>query len=274
MSGHRPRKKLGQHFLHDRNIIRRIIEAIAPQEHEHFVEIGPGHGAITRPLLESVGLLDVIELDRSLADELRTTIGAGSDPRLRVHHADALKFDFGSLVRVSAAGGERLRVAGNLPYNVSSPLLFKLLETAYLFADLHIMLQKEVVDRMTAAPGNRTYGRLTVSLAARCRVERLFNIRPGAFKPPPKVDSAFVRIVPDSDLRARIRDERSLDLIVASAFSMRRKVLSNSLGALLSTDQLREAGVDPTARPEQLEFGAFVHLANVYPSLHGDIRDR
>jgi 16S rRNA (adenine1518-N6/adenine1519-N6)-dimethyltransferase len=250
----RPRKSLGQHFLHDRNVIRRIIEAIDPRPDEHFVEIGPGRGALTIPMLEAVRRLDVIELDRVLAGDLERGFGAAG---LVVHQADALAFDFRQL---DAAPGS-LRLAGNLPYNISTPLLFHLLGHQQLFRDMHVMLQKEVVQRMTAAPGSRAYGRLSVALAVRCRVEQLFVIRPGAFTPPPRVDSAVARLVPDAALAARIGDERAFDRVVTRAFSMRRKRLANALKGLLTEADITACGVDPDLRPERVTPEDFLALA-------------
>ena len=238
----RPRKSLGQHFLHDRNIIRKIIGAIGPQPGEHFVEIGPGRGALTVPLLAAVQRLDVVEIDRALADQLERSYGRAG---LTVHRADALRFDFRS---IATAPGS-LRLAGNLPYNISTPLLFHLLDHHNLFRDLHVMLQREVVERMTAPPGTRAYGRLTVALAARCRVESLFLVRPGSFTPPPQVDSAVARLVPDAALAARIADPAAFDRVLTRAFSMRRKRLANALKGLLSEADISACGIDPGARP-------------------------
>jgi 16S rRNA (adenine1518-N6/adenine1519-N6)-dimethyltransferase len=254
------RKSLGQHFLHDRNIIRKIIAAIGPQPEDHFVEIGPGRGALTIPLLEIVRRLDVIELDRSLAEALRQEFG---QPGFTVHRADALKFDFGSLTTEPRA----LRLAGNLPYNISTPLLFRLLDHEALFRDMHVMLQKEVVQRMTARPGTKAYGRLTVTLAARCRVESLFTIRPGAFAPPPRVDSAFARLIPDATLADRIKDFTVFGAVITTAFSMRRKRLANALRAVLTETQIESADVDPGLRPEDLAPEAYVRLANLRATL-------
>ena len=177
MTARRPRKYFGQHFLHDRNIIDKIIAAIAPKPGDHFVEIGPGQGALTRPLLEKGVTLDVIEIDHALADDLASE----QNPKLTVHRANALKFDFGQIAEKASP----IRLAGNLPYNISSPLLFHILASADLFQDLHVMLQKEVVSRMAASPGTKIYGRLTVALAARCIVEPLFDIKSGSFTPAP-----------------------------------------------------------------------------------------
>ncbi|UCG71780.1 MAG: 16S rRNA (adenine(1518)-N(6)/adenine(1519)-N(6))-dimethyltransferase RsmA [Chromatiales bacterium] len=247
-----PRKRFGQHFLHDPSVLDRIVQAIDPAADDHVVEIGPGRGALTRPLLGRVARLDVVELDRDLAARLEVEL---QDSRLHVHQGDALRFDFRVL-------GTDLRLVGNLPYNISTPLLFHLLEQSDCFRDLHVMLQKEVVDRMAAAPGGRDYGRLTVALAARCRVERLFVIRPGAFSPPPRVDSAFARLVPDPEKRAQIDSEPVFDQVVTRAFSQRRKQLANSLRGLVDAAGLQTLGIDPTSRPETLDVAAFTKIAN------------
>ncbi len=250
----RPRKSLGQHFLHDRNIVRKIIEAIGPQRDEHFIEIGPGRGALTIPLLEAVQRLDVVEVDRALANELERNL---LRPGLTVHRADALKFDFR---RISTAPGS-LRLASNLPYNISTPLLFHLLDHDDLFRDLHVMLQREVVERMTALPGTSAYGRLTVALAARCRVQSLFIVRPGSFTPPPQVDSAVARLVPDAALAARITDTAAFERVVARAFSMRRKRLANALKGLLTEADIRAAGIDPGVRPGVVPPEGYIEMA-------------
>ncbi len=255
MKNHRPRKYFGQHFLHDGNIIDKILAGIAPRADEHFVEIGPGHGALTRPLLERVGRLDVIEIDRDLAAELTTEF---ADPKFSIHVGDALKFDFAKL----GAGDGVLRLVGNLPYNISTPLLFHILDHHRRFRDIHVMLQKEVVDRMTAPPGNRTYGRLTVSLAARCRVESLFVVRPGSFTPAPRVDSAVARLIPDPERRAEIVDEAVFDRVVAQAFNQRRKRLANALRSIITESQIEALGIDPGARAETLDVDAFIRLGN------------
>jgi len=250
-----PRKRLGQHFLHDPNIIQKIIAAIAPASNDHFVEIGPGRGALTFRLLERVGRLDVIEIDRDLAQRLRQQT---EDPGFTVHAVDALGFDYTAL----ATDGASLRLAGNLPYNISTPLLFHFLRNRELFSDLHVMLQKEVVQRMAAPPGSRTYGRLSVSIQARCRVCSLFDISPGCFLPPPKVDSSFVRLVPDAQITAGLDNDEAFDHIVSRAFSMRRKKLSNCLRESLGAEEIRSAGVDPDARAETLGVAEFIRLAN------------
>jgi len=253
LNGPRPRKRLGQHFLHDRNVIAKILRAIAPLPGQRFVEIGPGTGALTEPLLGAGVEVTAIELDRALAAGLSARLRT---PALRVVQADALRFDFAKLP------GRAWRLAGNLPYNISTPLLFHLLEHSERFADLHLMLQKEVVDRIVAGPGSKAYGRLSVALAVRCRAEPLFRIAPGAFRPPPKVESAFLRLVPDRSLADRIDDRRGFDELLRRAFSLRRKQLANSLAPLLPPRDIRALGIDPKARPETLAPEQFVALAN------------
>ena len=247
----RPRKGLGQHFLHDPGTIRRIVQAIHPRPGEALVEIGPGLGALTWPLLEAAGSLDAIELDQRVLAEL--TRRSRSFGELRLHHADALEVDLATLRRDAG----RLRLAGNLPYNISTPLLFRLLAQAEHIQDMHFMLQKEVVVRMAAPPGNGDYGRLSVMVQYYCQVTRLFGIGPGAFSPPPKVDSALVRLVPKTPLPTR--DPR-LERVVRQAFSQRRKTLRNSLAGLLDREAIRTAGVDPEQRPETLDLAAFIAL--------------
>jgi 16S rRNA (adenine1518-N6/adenine1519-N6)-dimethyltransferase len=257
----RPRKSLGQHFLHDPAIIERIVNAVAPTPSDHLIEIGPGRGAITVPLLGIVRRLDVVELDRELAAALQVKFDR---PGFTVHRADALKFDFRSLATAPRA----LRLVGNLPYNISTPLLFHLLDQAEVFSDLHLMLQKEVVERMVAAPGSKTYGRLTVALAARCRVEKLFIIRPGAFAPPPRVDSALARIIPDAALASRIADPAAFNRIVTAAFSMRRKRLGNALRTHLTEAQIEAVGADPGVRAENVTPEQYVRMSNRLASGH------
>jgi 16S rRNA (adenine1518-N6/adenine1519-N6)-dimethyltransferase len=280
---HRPRKRFGQNFLHDPGTIRRIIGAVNPKPGQRLVEIGPGRGAITEGLLRAAGALDVIELDRDLIAPLRERLaGLGA---LRIHNADALSFDLCSLCaetdrradspadglaarpadgpadRSTAAGG-RLRIVGNLPYNISTPLLFRFLEQARCIEDLHLMLQKEVVERICAAPGSKVYGRLSVMVQTWCGAERLFVIGPGAFTPPPRVDSAVVRLLPYRPPPWPLADPALHRQIVAAAFSQRRKTLRNSLSGLITPEQLMAAGIDPSARAETLSVADFVRLAN------------
>jgi len=255
-ASHRARKRFGQNFLHDPGVIGRILDAISPDPSDHLVEIGPGQGAITRGLLESGCLLDAIELDRDLVQLLQQEFG--KLPRFRLHNADALKFDFCSL----QGKGELLRIVGNLPYNISTPLLFHLLDQARCLHDMHFMLQKEVVERMAAAPGSRTYGRLSVMLQIRCRVESLFPIGPGAFSPPPKVESAFVRLTPWREPPHPVADFELFSRIVSAAFSQRRKTLRNTLKPLVSSEVMEKCGVEPALRAEQLSPADFACLAN------------
>lgn len=252
----RARKRFGQHFLVDRRCIDRILETIDPRPGDHVVEVGPGMGALTQGLLARAGRLDAIEIDRDLARRL-----ASLYPALNLRVQDALKVDYGSL-------GARLRIVGNLPYNISSPLLFRLMDFSAAIVDINVMLQKEVVDRMTAAPATADYGRLTVMLGYRFEVERLFRVGAGAFRPQPKVESAFVRLRPRRPLRWAARDERLFARIVQSAFGQRRKTLRNALSGLATEEQLRAAGFDPRARGETLSIEAFVALANALGRSH------
>jgi 16S rRNA (adenine1518-N6/adenine1519-N6)-dimethyltransferase len=251
----RARKRFGQHFLHDPAVIERIIAAIAPRPGDALVEIGPGQGALTELLLAGSGSLDVIEIDRDLAAELRAHYAGQAS--CRVHEGDALDFDFAALARTR---GQRLRVVGNLPYNISTPLLFRLLEAGAALLDMHFMLQKEVVDRIVAAPGGRQYGRLGVMLAPRVHATRLLDVGPGAFRPPPRVWSALVRLEmrPDPPGWAALPQ---FAMVVSAAFGQRRKTLRNALGGLLSAAQIGAAGVDPGARAETLAAADFGRLA-------------
>jgi 16S rRNA (adenine1518-N6/adenine1519-N6)-dimethyltransferase len=260
-----PRKRFGQHFLHERNTIERILDAIHPTPGEPMVEIGPGRGALTCPLLARAGALDAIEIDRDLVPPLMERCGRAGG--LRIHLQDALQFDF----RALADARGPLRVVGNLPYNISTPLLFHLLEQGDAVRDMHFMLQKEVVDRMTARPGTRAYGRLTVMLAYRCRLERLFLAGPGAFTPAPSVWSAFVRLTPHFDhTPVAVADEQALKRVVARAFSARRKTLRNALRGLLEDAQIRELGIPPDARPDTLSLEQYAHLSNALGALQAN----
>jgi len=257
---HRARKRFGQHFLHDPGIIGRIVAAIGPRRDDRMVEIGPGLGAITVPLLQRLQHLDAIEIDR---DAIRH-LGAASDrAALSIHEADVLDFDFGAL----RGAGPLLRLVGNLPYNISTPLLFRLIRQREHVLDMHFMLQKEVVDRMAAAAGDGHYGRLTVMLAPWLKVEPLFDIGPGAFRPPPRVTSTFVRLTPHAVPPFRLEQPLRFGHVVAAAFSQRRKTLRNSLKTLLNEAQIRAAGIDPTARAEVISPAGFAQLADlVIPS--------
>jgi len=256
---HRPRKRFGQHFLHDRGVVSRILDAFDPKPEETVVEIGPGLGALTRPLLERLPHLHVVEFDRDLVARLRADFPS---ERLSVHQADALKFDFHTLL--SAAG--KLRIIGNLPYNISTPLLFHLLDQQDVVSDMLFMLQKEVVVRMAATPGGKDYGRLSVMLQSRVQVEKLFDVRPGAFTPPPKVDSSIVRLIPHAVPPVHIEDRPSFALIVQAAFAHRRKTLRNNLKGLLAAETIAAIGIDPERRAETLTLAEFAALANALAS--------
>jgi 16S rRNA (adenine1518-N6/adenine1519-N6)-dimethyltransferase len=257
------RKRFGQHFLHDQRIILRIVDAVAPAVGERIVEVGPGRGALTWDLLERAKHLDVIEIDRDLARSLESDPRAGSG--LHVHVENVLDTDF---VRLRG-DGEALRIVGNLPYNISTPLLFRLLAQRAAISDMHFMLQKEVVDRMAAAPGSRQYGRLTVMLAAVAEVESLFDVGPGAFQPRPKVSSAIVRLRPARKPRFDIGADGVLRTLVTAAFSHRRKTLRNGLKGLLSPADIECCGIDPQLRPETLAPSQFGLLAAHYTRLVG-----
>ena len=235
---HRPRKRFGQHFLHDPRVLARIVDAIGVSEKDFVVEIGPGEGALTRPLLERLTSLHVIEVDRDLAASLRQI------ERLTVHEGDALEFDY-------AVFPQGMRLVGNLPYNISTPLLFHLAGYADRVRDMHFMLQKEVVERMVAAPSTPDYGRLSVALQARFRMQKLFSVAPGAFRPPPKVDSAIVRLVP---LEQSLQIDEDL---LRRAFSARRKQLRNALPGV----DFARAGIDPQLRAENLSPEDYARLS-------------
>jgi 16S rRNA (adenine1518-N6/adenine1519-N6)-dimethyltransferase len=248
----RPRKRFGQHFLTDRHYLGRIVEAIGPQAADRMVEIGPGTGLLTDELAKRVERLDVVEIDRDLASALR----ARFDPaRVAVHEADALEFDFRTLPGP-------LRVVGNLPYNVSTPILFRMAESADALADCVFMLQKEVVERMVADPGSPEYGRLSVMLQYRFAMAKALSVPPGAFTPPPKVDSAVVRMKPLDAARLRARDDQRFVEVVAGSFSQRRKTLRNALRAVADENAFARAGIDPQRRGETLSVAEFVRLAD------------
>jgi 16S rRNA (adenine1518-N6/adenine1519-N6)-dimethyltransferase len=259
---HRPRKRFGQHFLHDPRVIHDIVSAISPEPGDTLVEIGPGRGAITVPLLERTERMDVVELDRDLVPALQAR--CANLGRLEVHQADALRFDFGAL----SPGPGRLRVVGNLPYNISTPLLFHLTGFAGLIRDIHFLLQREVVERITAEPGGKTWGRLSVMLRYRFWARRLFQVGPGAFRPPPKVESTFLRLEPYEAPPVAVEDEPRFAQLVNRAFSQRRKTIRKSLGGLLDEAGISAVGVDPGLRAEVLDLKAFADLANA--SLHRD----
>ena len=249
---HVPRKRFGQNFLTDRQVIHDIVYAIHPREGDIMVEIGPGLGALTRPLLDVLKHLHVVEIDRDIVQRLSREF---PPERLTIHSADALNFDFGSV-------GERIRVVGNLPYNISTPLLFHLSSFAEHIVDLHFMLQKEVVERMVAAPSTPEYGRLSVMLQYRFAMENLFTVPATAFHPAPKVESAVVRMLP---LAANLRlahDDELLAKVVSTAFAQRRKTLRNNLAAYLAAADFARLGIDSSRRAENLSVADFVHISN------------
>jgi len=252
MREHQARKRFGQNFLVSPGVIRNIVEAIAPRREDRVVEIGPGLGALTEPLLARLDHLHVVEIDRDLIARLKDRF---PPERLSIHEGDALDFDFATL-------GSDLRVVGNLPYNISTPLLFHLAGYAAQVRDMHFMLQKEVVDRMVADPGTADYGRLSVMLQYRFDMERLFVVPPGAFNPAPKVDSAIVRLIPRPAAELAARDEALLAKLVLAAFGQRRKMLRNNLREFIDEAGLSAVGIAPTARAEELAVADYVSLAN------------
>jgi 16S rRNA (adenine1518-N6/adenine1519-N6)-dimethyltransferase len=247
-----PRKRFGQNFLQDQNVVNKILLAIRAQADDILVEIGPGRGALTLPLLQQVSEMHVVEIDRDLIAWWESQ----SLPNLQLHAADALKFDFNQI-----KPGKLLRVIGNLPYNISTPLLFHLFDYIDHIKDMHFMLQKEVVERMTATPGGKEYGRLSIMVQYYCQADRLFIVPPGAFYPAPKVDSAIVRLQPRKD-RPQC-DPLKLAQVVQQAFSQRRKTLRNCLKTLVASEAMQQIGVDPTARPETLSLEDFVALSRL-----------
>lgn len=264
LQAHRARKRFGQNFLHDPGIIARIVRAVTPKPDQCLVEIGPGQGAITAPLLEAVPELTVIEIDRDLAAALRMRFA--HVPGFRLIEQDVLKVNFAALG--TSVGGKpvapaSLRILGNLPYNISTPLLFHLLEYRELISDMIFMLQLEVVDRMAALPGSPDYGRLSVMMQYHCKVEKLFTVPPGAFNPQPKVDSAIVKLTPWRPLPHPARNPDTLGRVVRTAFSQRRKTLRNTLKTLLPADQLDVLGLDLNLRPENIGLRDYVRISDL-----------
>ena len=251
---HQPRKRFGQNFLHDQSVLQRIDHAIRPKPTDHIVEIGPGLGALTQYLIEGAGQIIAVELDRDLIEPLTTRFGS----QLTLHNTDALKFDFCSL----ASEGEKLRIIGNLPYNISTPILFKLFEQRACIKDMHFMLQQEVVVRIAAVPGSKSYGRLSIMAQYYCQAESLFHVPPGAFNPPPKVHSAIIRLTPHSHPSVEVTDLKQFENVVRQAFSQRRKTLRNTLKKLISAEQIIELDVDHTLRPEQITIEQYAKISN------------
>ena len=278
--GFQPRKRFGQNFLEDGGVIDRIVNAINPKPGQHIVEIGPGLGALTESLLASGAKVTAIELDRNLVPVLRTKFFNADN--FTVIEADALKFDYSSLSTTAGSAedpgagsklgvGSKLRVVGNLPYNISTPLMFHLFRAAGIVVDMHFMLQKEVVDRLAAKPGSGKYGRLSIMAQYRCAVTSVLDVGPGAFRPPPKVWSAVVRLEPYQTLPCACKDESILNRLVTQAFSMRRKTLRNALRNEVTAEDMEALGIDPQARPETLALADFVRLADYIannPAIH------
>ena len=252
--GHTPRKRFGQNFLRDESIIEAIARAIAPADADHLVEIGPGEGALTEALITSGCQLDAIELDRDLRTRLLAAFSTHTG--FTLHSADALQFDFASL----AVDNARLRVVGNLPYNISTPLIFKLLDQSEAIADMHFMLQLEVVERLAASPGGKDWGRLGLMAQFQCEVEHLFEAPPNAFYPPPKVQSAVVRLTPHSETPYPDTDRASFARVVTQAFSQRRKTLRNNFKGILDDSDFKALQIDPSARAETLSIDDFVAI--------------
>ena len=256
----RPRKRFGQHFLHDQSVVQRIIDAVDPAGGRPLLEIGPGRGALTYPLIQRVDHLDVIEIDRDLAGALQANCPAPE--KLTVYNSDALKFDFRS-----HAAGQKLRILGNLPYNISTPLLFHLLDYADCIDEMIFMVQKEVAGRLCASVGTREYGRLTIMIQSCCRVETLFNVGTGAFTPAPKVESTVIRLAPLPENIFLKTDRPLFGLIIRTAFSHRRKTLRNALKGLVPANIYAGLGIPAAARPQDLTVADYVKLAN---ALHED----
>jgi 16S rRNA (adenine1518-N6/adenine1519-N6)-dimethyltransferase len=268
---HTPRKRFGQNFLHDTSIIRQIVDSIHLSRTDNLLEIGPGLGALTEVLLSEVDGMAVIELDKDLADSLRLNIGANSHPDFTIINANAMQIDYRQLALERGRGA--FRVVGNLPYNISTPILFHLLQFSDVIKDMHFMLQKEVVDRITAEPNSKEYGRLSVIMQYYCQVEYLLTVPKGAFNPPPKVTSAVFRLTPFKEKPLVAQDEKLFSLIVRETFNHRRKTLraifkSVSLLPTLSEDDFHDIGINPQARPETLTVADFVRLADKVVSLN------
>ena len=256
MPFHKTQKRFGQHFLHDHRIIQSIIRFIHPKEADHIVEIGPGQGALTEFLLDGAGQLDIIELDRNLIQILKLRFGLKSG--FRIHEGNALKFDFTSLRQ----GDAMLRVVGNLPYNISTPLIFYLLKFHGLIYDMYFMLQKEVVKRLIAQPGNKNYGRLGIMTKYYCKVDYVFTVKPSCFYPAPKIDSAIVRLKPYNKLPYPTKNLKLLEYVVQTAFQQRRKTMRNTLKKLISSEKLQQLRINPAIRPEQITLSEFITIAD------------
>lgn len=261
-STHKHKKQFGQNFLNNGRIIDQIVAAIRPLPDDHIVEIGPGEAALTTPLIDRVKKLDIIEIDNDLIGPLK--IKFATKPAFNLHHTDALKFDYSTLLSESE---KSIRIVGNLPYNISSPLMFHLLKYADKISDMHFMLQKEVVNRITATPGGKTFGRLSVMIQYVCETEYLFTVGPENFTPPPKVESAIIRLIPHKIKPFMADDEKTFADIVRQSFSLKRKTLRNNLKGWLDAEQIESLGIDPGVRAETLPLERFVQMANLYYKL-------
>ena len=250
------RKRFGQHLLTNPNTITSIVKVIHPKKEDRLVEIGPGRGAITIPILKKVGTLDAIEIDRDIAKEVTKKCSAIGE--LTIHQGDVLNFDFSQL----ASKDKPIRLFGNLPYNISTPLLFHLLNYSNLITDMHFMLQKEVVDRITAQTGDSNYSRLSIMLQCNYKVESLFDISPNDFTPPPKVNSSFMRLLPDDQYFKTIINHDVFRKLVETAFQQRRKTIKNSLSVLVSEEQLLKANISLTQRPQEISIPQYIELSN------------
>ena len=258
---HKARKRFGQNFLHDKMIIQKIVNSINPRQGDRIVEIGPGEGALTELVLDKIGTMDVVELDRDLIPLLK--IRFVMNDGLTIHQADALKFEFCQLQKDE----KKIRIIGNLPYNISTPLLFHLFDSNHCIQDMHFMLQKEVVDRIVAKPGDSAYGRLGIMMQYFCHSEYVFTVKPGAFRPAPKVDSAIVRLIPHEKPPVDIDNFEDFSKLVNYSFTLRRKTLRNILKGQLDVEQIEALGIEPTLRPERLSLEDFTKISNAITSL-------
>ncbi len=265
---HYAKKRFGQNFLIDLSVINNIVDSIQPQMDDCMIEIGPGLGAMTKPLLKRLNHLYVIELDRDIIPKLVNSCvfaDATNKDKLHVNEIDVLKFDFSEFHSQLVAEGKftankKLRIIGNLPYNISTPVLFHLLKHRHLIEDMHFMLQKEVVDRIVAIPGSKSYGRLSVMMQTYCQTQALFDVPPYAFEPAPKVDSSILRLQPMNQYEERVNNFTQFEKLVRQAFSQRRKTLRNTLKGLCTPEEIQQAGVSPTQRAEELSVNDFVNL--------------
>lgn len=254
--GHRARKRFGQNFLHDELVIERIVDAIDPQPQQNLIEIGPGLAALTEPVADRCDFLRVVEIDRDLADRLEGH--PFLQHKLEVIRGDAMTIDFNQF----GSADEPLRLFGNLPYNISTPLIFHLLHFLPIVDDMHFMLQKEVVDRLAAAPGSKTFGRISVSVQQACQVTPVVNVPAGAFNPPPKVESAVVRLTPYRDSPTPVKDREQLHALCLKAFNQRRKTIRNNLKGLIDEQQLEQLDINPGARPETLSVADYCRMSD------------